>query len=174
MATVPDPSAERRPEAGFSLVEVLIAMALLLLIVIGLLPLFTRSMTNNLQGSEATRVTNIVVDDFERLLSLPFDSLPMTLPDGQTTVTANDALLLESNVWHDAGSIPPGDAARFLRTATVRQYNVDDLLDNGHLDNPLPGGWTPSQVHIKVVDVDVANPRTAGTPPYRVRVVQAY
>ena len=174
MTTFPDPSAERRPEAGFSLVEVLIAMALLLLVVIGLLPLFTRSMSNNLQGSEATRVTNIVVDDFERLLSLPFDALPMSLPDGQTTLTADDALLLNANVWHDASSIPPGDQARFERTTTLRQYNVRDLLDDGHLDNPLPGGFTPSEVHIKVVDVEVANPRTAGTPPFRVRAIQAY
>ena len=49
MATVPHPSAERRPEAGFSLIEVLIASMLLLFIVIGVLPLFSRSMINNLQ-----------------------------------------------------------------------------------------------------------------------------
>jgi len=164
----------RPSERGFSLIEGLIAMALLLLIVTGLLPLFTRSMLNNVQGDEATRATNIVVDDFERLLSLPFDSLDISVPDGGTEVVRDDALLLAANLWHDAATIPSGDQARFLRTTTVRQYNVDDLLDNGILDNPLPGGWTPSQVHIKVIDVDVANPRTTDAPPYTVRVVQSY
>lgn len=165
---------DRRPEAGFSLVEALIATALLLLIVIGMIPLFTRSMFNNVQGDEATRATNIVVDDFERLLSLPFDSLAMSLPDGVTTSTADDAFLLDGNRWVAASAIPSGDQARFERTTTVRQYNVADLLDNGALDNPLPGGWTPSQVHLKVVDVSVANPRMQDAPPYAVRVIQAY
>ncbi len=168
------PPLRRPSERGFSLIEGLIAMALLLLIVTGLLPLFTRSMLNNVQGDEATRATNIVVDDFERLLSLPFDALDISVPDGNTEIVRADALLLGANLWHDAATIPSGDQARFERTTTVRQYNVDDLLDNGTLDNPLPGGWTPSQVHIKVFDVEVANPRTVDAPPYRVRVVQSY
>ena len=168
------PSSDRRSEAGFSLVEVLIATALLLLIVIGLIPLFTRSMLNNVEGDEATRATNVAVDNFERLLSLPFDSLPMSLPAGVAITTQDDALLLNTNQWHDAGSIPAGDHARYLRTTTVQQFNISDLLDNGTLDNPLPGGWTPSQVHIKVVDIQVGNPRKVGAPPYAVRVIQAF
>lgn len=165
---------DRRADAGFSLIEVLIATALLLLIVIGTIPLFTRSMLNNVQGDEASRATNIAVDDFERLLSLPFDSLPMSLPAGSTTLTANDALLLNANLWHDAATIPSGDKARFLRTTTLQQFNISDLLDDGNFDNPLPGGWTPSQVHLKVVDVQVANPRMNDAPAYAVRVIQAY
>lgn len=166
--------AQSTREAGFSIVEGLIAAALLLVVIVGTIPLFTRSMLNNVQGDEGTRATAIAIDDIERLLSLPFDSLPMSLPVGDTTLTRNDALLLNANTWSDAGSIPSDDRARFLRMTTIRQYNVDDLLDDGTLGNPLPGGFTPSQVHLKVLDIEVANPRTVGSPPYRVRVVQAY
>lgn len=170
----PETPRQRASEAGFSIVEALIAALLLLVIVVGTIPLFTRSMLNNVQGDEGSRANNIAIDNLETLLSLPFDSLPMSLPAGNTTLTRSDALLLEANLWHDAGTIPSGDRARYLRNSTLRQYNVDDILDNGALDNPLPGGFTPSQVHLKVVDVEVANPRRAGSPPYRVRVVQAY
>jgi Tfp pilus assembly protein PilV len=165
---------DRRPEAGFSLIEVLIATALLLLIVIGTIPLFTRSMINNVQGDEASRATNIAVDDFERLLSLPFDALPTWLPIGDTTLTADDVFLKKGNRWVASTAIPSGDQARFGRTSTMRQYNVEDLFDGTPLSNPLPGGATESEAQIKVIDVQVTNLRMSDAPPYAVRVIKVF
>jgi hypothetical protein len=164
--------SRRAGESGFSLVEALIAALLLLIIVVGLMPLFSRAMLNNTQGNDATRFVGSVVDDFERLLSLPFDSRTMSVPPGETEVVTTDFYLLNANRWVD--TVPSGDRGQYERRTTVRQFNISDLLDNGVLDSPMPGDATPSFVHLKVVDVRIEGERTEGSPPFEVRVVQAF
>jgi Tfp pilus assembly protein PilV len=172
---MPDPtvtSRGRTVEAGFSLVEALIAAALLLILVVGLMPLFSRAMLNNVQGADASRVVNSTVDGFERLLALPWDSRDMTLVGGATQLQAQDFYLLHGNRW--VTTVPVGDDDQWARTATVRQFNISDLLDNSVLDAPLPGNATPSFVHLKVIDLNVASARSAGAPPFNARVVQVF
>ncbi len=175
MPSPADSPPVRASEAGFSLIEGLIAAALLLFVVIGVLPLFSRAMMNNVRGNDSTRATASAVDGFERLLALPFDSLPMTVPGATTELVATDSFLLKANRWV-TGAIPSGDEEQWQRTATIRQYNVDDLLDDGELTTPLPGNHTPSQVHLKVIDLELRNRRLDDDerPRYRVRVVQAF
>ena len=64
--TVPRP---RHSEAGFSLIEGLIAAALLLLVLVSILPLFTQSMLNNATGNDSSYISNAAVDGFERISS---------------------------------------------------------------------------------------------------------
>ena len=45
-------------EAGFSLLEVLIAAVLMLVIAVGVLPLFTRAMTASLSGNDSSQASN--------------------------------------------------------------------------------------------------------------------
>jgi len=54
----PDHRRTGRRDAGFSIIEALIAAAILLIIALGLLPLFTRSISDNVSGNDATQATN--------------------------------------------------------------------------------------------------------------------
>jgi Tfp pilus assembly protein PilV len=52
-------------ERGLSIVEVLIASALLLIIALGILPLFSRSIISNRQGLDSTEVSNMARTQME-------------------------------------------------------------------------------------------------------------
>ena len=61
------------PEAGFSLIEALIATGILLMIAIGIIPLFASSILNNTRGADSTTATNFSrsqLESLERLISL--------------------------------------------------------------------------------------------------------
>ena len=70
--------ARRRPRdlpgraRGFTLVEVLIAAAILLVVALGILPLFMRSIVSNMEGSDHTQVANAARARAEEFFQLPF------------------------------------------------------------------------------------------------------
>ena len=97
---VSSPSRARpQAEAGFSLIEALIAALLLLFIVIGVLPLFSRAMMNNIQGNDSSNISNSAVGGFEELLALPFDNQALTLPGGAAENTTTQVYSLHHNEW---------------------------------------------------------------------------
>ena len=57
-------------------------MALAGLLLIGVLPLFTKSMSNNVEGNQLTEVTNRARLHVEELMALPVDAEELTVPDG--------------------------------------------------------------------------------------------
>ena len=78
-------TAGRRPAhapaaAGFSLIEALIAAAILLIIALGLIPLFSRAITDNVNGNDATQATNGSRTQLEDMLGLPFANTRLTVP----------------------------------------------------------------------------------------------
>jgi hypothetical protein len=156
-------------ERGVSIIEALVAAALLLLIITGVLPMFLRSMVNNVAGNESTLVSNFSKSQTEELFQLPFGSLDV--PAGQPEL----ALPVES--WAAGSPDQTGDASegwwpdpagkgivRWQRQAVVRQYNVVEALEDGLLTTAeaLPGGTAPEFVHFKEIDVDVRGTREAG------------
>ena len=94
----------RRSQRGLTLIEMLIALALLGFILLGILPLFFGSMKSNFSASEYTSIHNLCRDRLEQLMNLPFndaqltpgihfptggarsDDLPPVLPDPATGV----------------------------------------------------------------------------------------
>jgi prepilin-type N-terminal cleavage/methylation domain-containing protein len=88
----------RRGDAGVTLVELLIAVALLGFILLGIAPLFIGSMKSNYSANEYTSIHNIARDRLEQLMTLPFNDpqlgpglhgtsdLPPTMPDPRTGV----------------------------------------------------------------------------------------
>jgi len=154
-------------EAGFSLVEALVATGILLLIAIGLIPLFASSILNNTRGSDSTVSTNFSRTQVESLLQLPFNSPSLTVPAaaGQAetdewwapgaTGTINDA----AEGWKDAAATPKpaSTVSPWARTTTVSQFSVAALAD-GRLDpkTEAENGATPANnVHLKLVAVEV-------------------
>ncbi len=60
-------------ESGFSLVEGLIAAALLLIIAVGVLPLFTRALESNIAGGRSSQLSTFVGADIEIVNQGPVD-----------------------------------------------------------------------------------------------------
>jgi hypothetical protein len=174
----------RSPEAGFSLLETLIAAALLLVILIGILPLFERSRLNLLQGNDATNISNATVDLDERLLALPFKNQVTDIPvGGGTQFVTTDFWLLGRlggpNGQYEYGDrwVPdmtpyPNDAALYTRTSTIEQFQLTDLTDDGVLNTPLDATAPDGQVQLKRFTTDIVNARTGLT--YHVVTIQTF
>jgi prepilin-type N-terminal cleavage/methylation domain-containing protein len=87
----------RRREAGLTLIEMLIAVALLGIVLLGIAPLFIASVRANYSANEYTSIHNLARDRLEQLMNLPFNDpqlargafpndLPTTLPDPATGI----------------------------------------------------------------------------------------
>lgn len=172
MDTDRHPTAERRPEAGFSLIEVLIASMLLLFIVIGVLPLFSRSMMNNIQGNDASNFANSAVEGFESMFSLPFNNDLISLPAGQTLIERRQFFTLHGNQW--LAAVPAGDEAQYERLFRLQQFSFADISEDGDFDTPLDGGAEPGNIQFKAFELEITNNRMVGAPPYRVRALQSF
>jgi prepilin-type N-terminal cleavage/methylation domain-containing protein len=106
---------QRRREAGLTLVEMLIAVALLGIVLLGIAPLFIMSVKSNVAGNEYTSIHNLARDRLEQLMNLP-------VADPQLTVGshAND---LPGFLPNPATGILPSTIVNPLsRTYTVAHY----------------------------------------------------
>lgn len=174
-------------EAGFSVIEGLIAALMLLVITLGILPLFSRAMANNVKGNDSSRQANAVIGAFETSGKVPYNSDIMTVPSGSTSLVVTDFLALKkiasptggidqalSTRWELAADLGSYDEPVMSRQRTVQYFSLDDLDDNQTFDNPLDGSVEPRLVHFKVVDVAVQDLTGTGTRPYLMRSIQAY
>lgn len=162
--------AARRGDAGFSIIEALVAAAILLIIALGLLPVFSRSINDNVTGDDATQATNASRTQVEDLLQMPFNNTQLVIPAGSTVSTAKDyytrGVYDAGTANYEIGSPTEGwatDASGrgpvlWNRTTTVQQYAIGDL-DDGKLDTPLDGGIDTSYVHLKQIQVQIDNPK---------------
>jgi hypothetical protein len=130
MHTLKHLPAGRHGAAGFSIIEALIAAAILLIIALGLLPLFTRSISDNVSGNDATQATNGSRTQVEELLNVPFNNDRLAIPAGATNS--------EAKTSYTGGAL-------------------DKTGDT--LDDPKPGGTDAKFVHFKEVTVIVDNPK---------------
>jgi prepilin-type N-terminal cleavage/methylation domain-containing protein len=135
-------------QRGFSVVEVLIATLIFLIIAVGILPLFAASARNNLDGREATEVSNFGRSAIEDLLQAPISDPRLAVPSGSTVRVANEYWSKKDQVWK-SGTGTSTDQALWRRQTRVRQYNVTNL------STPLDGGADAGQVHLKEVEVQV-------------------
>lgn len=156
--------------AGFSVVESLIASLILLVIALGIIPLFARALRDNTTGADATQASNHGRASLEEYQQLPFNNQALTLAPGATTLTRDESWAQGTRDTFgddDEGWWPgaPSDRGLLLwtRTTTVRQFGINDL-DDGRLTNPLPGGTQPAFVHLKEVEVRLESERPVGSP----------
>lgn len=141
-------------QRGFSVIEVLIAAAIFLIIALGILPLFTQAIRNNMAGRDATDVSNLGKSRVEELLQVPFDALQV--PAAGTVGVLTEFYSQRDRQWKTfTPPLPTDDPALWLRTTRVRQYSLSDLLDDGVANNPLPGNTPVLQIHFKEIEVEV-------------------
>ena len=152
----------RNRNAGFSLIESLIAAGILLGIVLGVLPMFTRAMLNNTAGGDSSSATNFSKSEVERLLQTDFNSPQTLVPGGANSLVRPAEAWIQGAADHmgdERWTTAPtaGDAELWVRTATVRQYSVRAFDDRLLADNEaLSGDADPLlEIHIKELDAQM-------------------
>ena len=144
--------------AGFTLIEVLIAMALLASALIAVVPLFTKAMANNLEGSRLSEVTSRSRTHLEALYSLPFNAPQLTVPAGETELLTRELFSRGQERWFDEGSFPASEQPLYTRTTRVRQFNSSSVSNIDRLfeaAEALDGAAPASLVHLKQIEVRV-------------------
>jgi prepilin-type N-terminal cleavage/methylation domain-containing protein len=131
----------RDPQAGLTLIEMLIAMALMGIILLGIAPLFIASVKSNYSANEYTSIHNLARDRLEQLMNLPVtdpqlsaatatfpNDLPTTLPDPVTGIppsTVHNSLSRTYTVNHVRSTPPgvPGDPYTLTDVAAGQPYD---------------------------------------------------
>ena len=169
------PRRGARRAAGLTLIEVLVAALLLLIIALGVLPMFVSAMTSNVSGEQYTEAANYARARAEEFMQMPFSQMDPANPGAPdpnyplNVVAGTEHVVDEyysraDQIWK-LGAPPANDPAKWLRTTTVRQYNVLEYLvaiNNGDTPTPLDASATPGSVHLKEVTVTVSSPVTSG------------
>jgi prepilin-type N-terminal cleavage/methylation domain-containing protein len=112
----------RNSEAGLTLIEMLIAVALLGIVLLGIAPLFILSVRSNYAANEYTSIHNLARDRLEQLMNLPVtdpqlaigtyaNDLPTHLPDPTTGVVPSTipnplTRTYEITHWTSTGGAP--------------------------------------------------------------------
>jgi prepilin-type N-terminal cleavage/methylation domain-containing protein len=152
--------------AGFSLIEVMIAMAMLLIALGGLLTMFSVAVGSNAnQGDSATRVTEYAQDKMEQLLALSF-------ADGTTNTTS--AVIPPVGLGRGlGGNMAAGQTAGSTASGSLTSGYYDYIAGSGALLGTTAAGalyirqWSistsaPGSVTLKVITVTVRALKTLG------------
>lgn len=153
-------AAPRRAAAGFSLIEAILASLILLVVALGVLPLFTRAMASNRAGADSTSLANMATAGAEELYQLPFDHPLLTVPAGATELVSEEVWTRDEERWMAPGDVAAGDLVLWRRRTQVRQFNINDILEGD--ETPLEGDSPAGSVHVKEIEVEVASTRDAG------------
>lgn len=165
-----------RRASGFTMIEVLVAMGLLLTAIVGLLPLFSRSVVENLEGKESTEVGNHGRSQLEDLGQRSFNNWELEVAAGtERSDQRFYSIGLQDQVGDESWvtAVPGGEIAPWTRTTIVRQLGINGLRDNdldgvideilgledgnydGDFDNALAAGTLPGAIHLKQIEIQV-------------------
>lgn len=149
------------------MIEALIAAAILLLIAIGILPLFTRSILNNVLGSEMSQTSNHGRSRAETFYQLNWTDPSLAIASGSTITTVDDFWgqgVLTNGIGGDTTHSDGWLAASSGRGLVVFRRRTDvQQYWNGDLATALDGGISADFAHIKLITVRTQNFDPAGT-----------
>jgi hypothetical protein len=153
--------------AGFSVIEASIASAILLIVAVGLLPMFTLSIANNQQGRDSMEITNQSRSELERLLQLDFQDPELTVPNGLAVLTVESYFPSPEEGWVSSGDYDGGGYI-YHRIVNVRQF-ASSALDDGllHADEAVQGDEA-ADVNFKEILVQMESAGGIGAPPKQV------
>lgn len=153
-----------RARRGFTLVETLIAAGILLILAVGVLPIFIRSLAANSEGGELTLKTGQAGSRIEEYLPLRIDNTALTVTAGTQLLTYNAFTLGDTGPGSSIGSnpnrgwltesttaptswSPARGPALWRRETTIQNFNISDL-DTATLNyaGALPAAFPPAPV----------------------------
>ena len=172
----------RRQSGGFTLIETLVAAAILLVVAVGILPLFIRSIANNALGGELSQKSNHAKTMLEELVQLPFGSPQIAVVAGSDRTTTDYYTLGTlgapigsdpNHGWAPAGFAAATDASRgqvtWERRTRIRNFRITDFESSYGYDpgtvvlpvnpdpTPLPAGVNPTEIQLIEIQVDLHN-----------------
>lgn len=177
------PTRRRASAQGFSLLETLFAAALLAVVAVSILPLFTRALQSNTSGGWSNVMSNFVGENLEFANQTVIDHEDFDLPAGGVldmgaqywnsgSVDADEAnQTIGDEKWEDTAGGP--GLVLWMRKAKVRKYSFADisvgtissdgsatLVPLGHpelFDNPLDNddGADGYKAHLTEIRVTV-------------------
>jgi prepilin-type N-terminal cleavage/methylation domain-containing protein len=127
-----DLSTARKGEEGVTLVEMLIALALLGIILLGIAPLFLASVKSNYSAQEYTSIHNLARDRLEQLMTLPVTDPRLT--GGACAGPAPSVNDLPTTLPDPVTGVPPSTVVNTLsRTYVVRHFRfpIVDITQPG-------------------------------------------
>lgn len=144
--------------SGFSLIEMLISSFLLLLVVIGLVPLFAQSIRSNESAEETSDLLRAAQLQMEGLVQLPFNDDRITVDSGAEEVTSHQIHPTTAYKLYDEDLVAPA----YVRNRpvdselTIRHFNIA-AIDDGVLDqaDALDASMPANLVHFKQIVMDV-------------------
>ncbi len=127
-------------EAGFSLVEGLIAAALLLVVAVSVLPLFMRALESNTRGGRASQVTTLVTAAIEEINQATVDRADFQLTGSESGIRETGTMYWDMGALYEEGSPAKlGDAewiaddttasgpVLWSRDLDIRKYSFADV-----------------------------------------------
>ena len=131
-------------DGGYSLVEVLLASAILLVITVSILPLFSRSLQSNLTGGRASQMATFTAHDIEGANQRFVDHPAWNLGTDTCEGALDPCLKISTNYFSVEDEATIGDeewepdtsgGGLFLweRTTNLRKYTYADILP-GNID----------------------------------------
>jgi Tfp pilus assembly protein PilV len=152
------------------MIELMIAAVLLMVIALGLIPLFAQAIRNNATGSDVSQAANSNSSRIEEALQLPFNSESFEIKSGQPSREVDDSwargnLVIgdKSEGWWPAvdakGTSPTGKGLiLWNRLMTTQQYSMNNLDPKKNdftltADEKELGGTEPIFVHLKQIEV---------------------
>ncbi len=134
------PERDAPSEAGFSLVEGLMAAALLLVVAVSVLPVFMRALESNVRGGRASQVSALVIAELESINQATVDRAEWQLTGADSGVRETGTRYWDLGVlaaggspakigdekWIDEGDTPAGPVL-WTRELDVRKYSFADV-----------------------------------------------
>lgn len=127
-------------DAGFSLIEGLMAAALLLVVAVSILPLFMRALESNTRGGRASQVTTLAVAAIEQINQTTVDHDDYQLEGGVSGVRETGTMYWDMGPFYAEGSpaaigdeqwVSDKSAATgqvlWMRELDVRKYSFADV-----------------------------------------------
>jgi Tfp pilus assembly protein PilV len=159
----------RRSEPGFSLLEALLSAAILMIVALGLIPLFSNSISNNTTGGETSQATTFTKSQLEQLQELPFNNSSLTIAagspdlvtgsyftrDARTDPNATVALDDPAKTWQSTAPSSTTRQLTWTRTTRVSQYDLGALDDGVLADAEKLDSSQSAQSRFKLIEVQL-------------------
>jgi prepilin-type N-terminal cleavage/methylation domain-containing protein len=143
-----------REQRGMSLVEVLLALAILAFVLLSVAALFSEAISLNATGMDYTAVNSLARDRLEELLSMRWNDPSISIPGW---VSGDNAILTVD----DTSTLPPGSP--FTREYEVRTFKLSKTQDLSTWQDQLTTPVGPNDGNIKQITVIVNSSRLPHT-----------
>lgn len=147
--------------AGFSLIEVLIAAAVLLIITLGVLPMFVNAISNNVEGADLTQLVHQGTGQVEALIQAGLDDALLDTSGGTNVTT--QLWGPESRRWVEESAFPPDENATMRRVIRVSSFQMP---------KPTPGQRNYQNSDGSWMEFDDIATEVSGAVPSQVRRIE--